>query len=209
MPTPEAITRLLATMAHELAWLAIAWHVAILGALAALLAGWRPSRRTACILLAAPVLSVALTSIAYGNAFNAISFAILAVVLTVVGGGLADTRAQPGPRWTLVAGCAAIAFGLAYPHFVEGSWIRVVAAAPLGVVPCPTLALVAGGAIVAGGLGSRAVPAVLALWIAFYAWFGVARLGVTLDLGLAVPFFGLLGVLRIRESSRLRAGFSS
>lgn len=209
MPTPEAITRLLATMAHELAWLAIGWHVAILGALAALVLGRRPSRRTACVLLAAPLASVALASVAYGNAFNAISFSALALLLAVVGGGLADARASRGPTWTVVAGWAAMAFGLAYPHFVEGSWVRVLAAAPLGVVPCPTLAFVAGATIVAGGFGSLVVPAALALWVAFYAWFGVARLGVTLDLGLAVAFLGLLGVLRIRESSRLRAGFSS
>lgn len=144
----------------------------------------------------------------YGNAFNAISFAILAIALAVVAGRADNSRVARGPAWTLMVGGAAIGFGLVYPHFVEGSWVRVLAAAPVGIVPCPTLAMVAGIAIIAGGFGSRVVPAVLALWVAFYAWFGVVRLGVTLDVGLGVAFLGLLGVLRIRESFRPRAGFS-
>jgi hypothetical protein len=194
MPTPEEITRVLAIMASELAWLAIAWHVVIAGALAAILRGWRPSSRIASILMTAPIMSVALASIAYGNVFNALSFGLLAFVLAVLAGGLTQRQIERGPTWSLFVGGAVMAFGLGYPHFVEGSWVRVIAAAPVGVVPCPTLAFVAGAVIVAGGFASRAIPLLLVIWVGFYSWFGVRQLGVTLDLGLGVALLGLVAV---------------
>lgn len=194
MPTADAITRVLATMANELAWLAMAWHVAILGAVVAIVGGWRPSSRVACILLTAPIMSVAVASVAYGNWFNAISFGLLAFVLAVAGERLPEPKIERGPAWAVAAGCASIVFGLAYPHFVEGSWIRAVAAAPVGVVPCPTLAFVAGAVIAAGRFRSRAIPLLLVLWVGFYSWFGVRQLGVTLDVGLGAALLGLVAV---------------
>lgn len=202
MPTADAITSLLAMMATELAWLAIAWHVVAAGAAIALVRGWRPSPRVACILLTAPIMSVAVASFAYGNLFNAISFAVLAVVLAVLGDGLTQPRVVRGPAWTAWLGVASIAFGLVYPHFVAGSWLRAFAAAPVGVVPCPTIAVVAGAVILAGGFGSRAIPAVLATWVAFYAWFGIGKLGVMLDVGLLVALLGLVAVLADMATNR-------
>lgn len=194
MPTAEAITRVLAAMGTELAWLAIAWHVAIALASIALLRGWRPSPRISCVLLSAPIMSVAVASFVYGNVFNAISFGLLAFVLAVLGEGLTHRHLERGPAWSMWTGIALIAFGLLYPHFVEGPWPRVLAAAPVGVVPCPTIAFVAGAVILAGGFGSRVIPSVLAVWVAFYAWFGISQLGVTLDLGLLVALLGLVAV---------------
>jgi hypothetical protein len=204
MPTTESITRVLAAMANDLAWLAVAWHVVILGALVAILCGWRPASRVACILLTSPIMSVALASIAYGNLFNAISFGLLAFVLAVLGEGLPQRHVERGPMWSVLVGCALMTFGLAYPHFVEGSWIRVMAAAPLGVVPCPTLAFVAGAVIVAAGFASRAIPLLFMIWVGFYSWFGVRHLGVTLDLGLGVALLALIAVF-VRNDMGVRA----
>ena len=195
MPTPEQITRLLATMASALAPLAIAWHVAIAAALIAVARGWRPSPRFACILLVAPLISVAFASFVYGNAFNASSFLLLALLVAVLGEGLTHSRVERGPSWSTWLGIAAMTFGLVYPHFVDGPWYRVLAAAPIGVVPCPTLAFVAGAALLAGGFASRAIPALLAVWVAFYAWFGIVQLGVLLDVGLLGALFGLVATL--------------
>ena len=191
MPTADAITRMLGTTANELAWLAIAWHVAVVGALLALLLGWRPSKRVACILLTAPIVSVAAASFSYGNLFNAISFGVLALVMAVIGEALPHTGVERAPAWRVVVGGSLMVFGAIYPHFVEGSWFHVLIAAPIGVVPCPTLAFVAGVAIIAGGFGSRAIPLLLLVWVGFYAWFGVLHLGVTLDLGLGVALLAL------------------
>ena len=41
-------------------------------------------------------------------------------------------------------------------------------------------------------VGAQMVPAVLAGWTAFYATFGIAKLGVLLDLGLIAATFGLV-----------------
>lgn len=195
MPAAEVITGTLATMANQLALVAIAWHLVIAAALIAVLRGWRPSARVTCIVLTAPILSVGLASLAYGNTFNAISFMLLALVLAVLGDGLTALHVARGPSWSTWLGVAAMAFGIVYPHFVDGPWYRALAVAPLGVVPCPTLSFVAGAVIVAGGFGSRAIPLVLAVWVAFYALFGIVQLGVTLDVGLLVAMVGLVAVL--------------
>jgi len=77
------------------------------------------------------------------------------------------------------------AFGLVYPHFTHtASAIGYLYAAPTGLVPCPTLSLAIGVALIADGLGSRAFALLLAAAGLFYGIFGVVRLGVTLDLGL-------------------------
>ena len=108
---------------------------------------------------------------------------------------------ERGPAWSVLTGAAVMVFGLAYPHFVTGSWLRILAAAPIGIVPCPTLAFVAGAVILAGGFASRAIPLVLVLWVGFYAWFGVRQLGVTLDLGLVAALLGLIAVFVRNDAS--------
>jgi len=192
MPSSSEILELLATMTHELAWVAIAWHVAIAAIALALLAGWRPSPRTGALLLVAPAVSVALAALAYGNPFNALAFGGLAVALALASGTAREISVvRP---WAAALGGALIAFGWGYPHFVAGPWYRMIYAAPVGIVPCPTLAVLAGFVLIAGGFRSRAITAVLAVWTAFYAAFGMFRLGVVLDAGLGVAMVGLVAV---------------
>jgi hypothetical protein len=86
-------------------------------------------------------------------------------------------------------------FGLVYPHFTHtSSPFGYLYAAPTGLVPCPTLSLAIGVALIADGLGSRAFSLVLAAAGLFYGIFGVARLGVLLDVGLVAG----AGVLLVR-----------
>jgi hypothetical protein len=193
MPNGDAISTLLATMTHQLAPLAIAWHVMLVLVLAAIVAGWRPSRRVAAVLLVTPVMSVGLVALIYGNVFNAASFLVLALLLGVLGDGLAPARAQLRGSWL---GAALIAYGVVYPHFVAGAWYRALVMAPIGVVPCPTLALVCGVTLVAGGFSSRAIPLALGVWTAFYALFGVTVLGVGIDVGLLAGALGMFALLR-------------
>jgi hypothetical protein len=72
-------------------------------------------------------------------------------------------------------------------------------AAPTGVVPCPSLSLVVGFALLSGGLGSRAWSLALAIAGLFYGLFGVARLGVRLDIVLVGGSAALLA-LALREA---------
>lgn len=194
MASSAELLRVLTVMANELAWLAIGWHLVLAVLLVAVLTGWRPSARIGALMMVGPALSVAVAALAYGNPFNAASFALLALALAAISGHLRRNPLRLGPRWAGVLGLGLIAYGWGYPHFLAGSWVHALYAAPVGIVPCPTLAILAGVALVAEGLGSRAVPAVLAAWTAFYAGFGIVRLGVTLDAGLLVAAVGLVAL---------------
>jgi hypothetical protein len=120
-----------------------------------------------------------------GNAFNAIVFAILAIVVAI----LLPRRSTP-VRLTSSAGRASagamlVALAWIYPHFlVTSSWTMYLYASPLGLIPCPTLAAMSGIALLADGFGSRSWAVVLAAASLFYGVIGVFRLGVTLDVAL-------------------------
>jgi hypothetical protein len=144
--------------------------------------------------LVALAVSVAIAALGYRNPFNGTSFAVLALALAVLGGTRRGRLAHAGPTWAALLGVLLILYGSVYPHFVEGPWYRALYAAPVGVLPCPTLAVAAGLTLIIGGFGSRALPAVLAVWTAFYALFGIFRLGVTLDAGLFVAMLGLVAL---------------
>jgi hypothetical protein len=81
MPEPAEILEGLGAIANREAHFAIAWHVVLLGVLAAVLAGWRPSARAAGAALSLPLLSVSLFAWAYGNPFNGTVFLGLAAAL--------------------------------------------------------------------------------------------------------------------------------
>jgi hypothetical protein len=165
---------------------AVVWHVVLFGACVALGAGWRPSQRRAGALLAAPVASVSAAAFGHGNPFNGVVFAALALVML----GLA-IRIEPRPVQrsgtvpTIIA-IALIAFGWLYPHFLASrSPVIYLVAAPTGLIPCPTLSLVVGFTLLAGGFGSRAWSMVVGAVGILYGVFGVVRLGVGLDAALA------------------------
>lgn len=193
MPTPESILEGLATASREAVVLAVAWHALVALGLAALLAGLRPDRRLAALTLAGPLASVALVAWLGGNAFNALVFALVTLAVA----GLATWAVPPGPvragrPWAAVLGTMLVAFGWVYPHFLDVSPILYLAAAPLGLVPCPTLALVGGIALLLDGLGSRGLTGTLGVASLFYALFGMLVLGVWLDAGLLAGAIGLL-----------------
>jgi hypothetical protein len=94
---------------------------------------------------------------------------------------------------SIALGASMIAFGSTYPHFLrEGSFFVYVVAAPLGIIPCPSLSVAVGFALLAGGFGARAWPLALAATGLFYGLFGAVRLGVLLDLPLVAGSFALV-----------------
>jgi hypothetical protein len=97
-----------------------------------------------------------------------------------------------------------IVFGLLYPHFLPaGTGWAYLYRAPTGLIPCPTLSLAVGVALFCGGLGSLAWAATLAGLGLFYGLFGVLRLRVGLDIGLAAGAAVLLVVaLGIRPAAK-------
>lgn len=184
MPTTSEILRGLVSIANEWLAVAVAWHVVIAGAILALLLGWRPRPRTAGGAIALLPASVAIFAVAYGNPFNGTVFAALTIALVAL--ALRD-RTPAFARTSGLArigGATMLAYGWFYPHFLVGDPSQYLYAAPVGLVPCPSLAVALGFALLVGG--SRAWSLTLAGVAAFYALFGMLRLGVTLDLGLLV-----------------------
>jgi hypothetical protein len=83
--------------------------------------------------------------------------------------------------WT-TAGVRSAGFGWTYPHFLEASsWTSYLYAAPLGLVPCPTLSLLVGVSLIVGSLDSKAWANTVAAAALVYGVIGVFALGVAID----------------------------
>ncbi len=192
MPSSAQITRQLAEVANAWIALSIVWHLVIAAALVALAFGWRPGPRTTGLLLASLCASVAAVAWLAASPFNGVFFTALGAAFALIA-----RRLRPGaspsdaPLWARISGALMIGFGLVYPHFLDGPAAMYLVAAPVGVVPCPSLAVVIGFTLLAAGLESRAWCRVLLAAGVFYSVFGVWRLGVLLDVGL------LLGTIAV------------
>lgn len=188
MPSPTDILAGLTTIANQAMAVAIGWHIVLAAIIIALLRGWRPSHLIGCALIALPLFSVGAFAFAAGNPFTAIVMVAAALALIVLPAYHEEDAPVTGaPAGLRLLGIAAIAFGWVYPHFLTGSPMAYLYAAPFGLVPCPTLAIAVGFALLGHASEHRAWNLVLAGVALFYAAFGIFRLGVTLDLGLAVP----------------------
>ena len=192
MPAPELILNGLSTIANQWWLLAAAWHAYFAVLIVGLILGVRPSKRLAGVLLALPLLSVSILAWTAANPFNGVLLGLVGLALIVLAFRLPDERIQIAPLWVVIAGALMFVFGWVYPHFLDSfPAVAYLVAAPTGLVPCPTLSIVIGLALIAGGLDSRLWTTVLAAVGLFYGIFGALRLGVTID------FVLLLGALAI------------
>ena len=199
MPSSQQILEGLADVTNGWRSLAIAWHVVLGAFLSALLLGWRPGKRLTGLLLAAPIASVSALAWATGNPFNGTLFFVITAGLVGVALRLPSTSVRIGPPWLTIAGGVLIAFGWVYPHFLRtDSWAAYLYAAPLGLIPCPTLSAVAGVSLVVEGLGSTKWSLTLAAIGVLYGVIGVFRLGVVIDLVLLVGALTLVLVTVVR-----------
>jgi hypothetical protein len=193
MPSPSEILASLESAVNDAIPAAIAWHVVTVAGAVALALHWRPSRRRAGALLSTPIASAAVVAFTHGNPFNGTVLGALALALLGVASRIdaGVVRRAPAPR--AIAGLGMIAFGMFYPHFLAPRPLAMyLVAAPVGLIPCPTLSLVIGFSLLAGGLGSRTWSLMLAVVGLFYGLFGALRLGVLLDLGLVAGAAALL-----------------
>ena len=184
--TSDAILASAAAIAAEWRWLAIVWHGVFALLLAAIFALRFRDRRAIAMMTALPVASVAALAWWHGNPFNGTVFAVMAMALFAVAAALPSRPIALGSPWAVGAGagCCAVAWG--YPHFLSGTWTQYLYAAPLGLLPCPTLALCVGVSLITRSFGSVRW-AVLVFGMALtYGVMGVFALGVTLDWALIV-----------------------
>jgi hypothetical protein len=201
MPTASEILVRLGEAAQGAMVVAIGWHLILAAALAGLVMGWRPSQRVAAHLLAAPCATVALVAVAYGNPFNAIMFAGLAIAQTVLARRSSSRPVRRGAVPFVAIAVVLIAIGWTYPHFLahESDWMYLYSA-PVGVLPCPTLYVVIGLALLGAGVGSRLGNTVLVAAGLGYGVIGLGQLHVWLDAGLIVGALAL-AVLAWRGAS--------
>lgn len=203
MPSQTTIVEGLRSIAERAMVLAVFWHVVVAAAGVALVLGWRPSARRAGVLLALPVASVGALALRSGNPFNGVAFAALAVTLLGVAARLPREPVRRGGAVATGLAVAMIAFAWVYPHFLQARSPAIyLVAAPVGLIPCPTLSLVIGFSLLAGGFGSRAWSLVLGAAGLFYGVFGVMRLGVRLDLPLVAGALGLLAASFLQHQAR-------
>ncbi|MDN3556969.1 hypothetical protein [Halomonas maura] len=187
MPTPELILEGLHAIANRWTLLAIAWHGYFALLLLALCGARWPARRHVAGLLVVPLLSVGVLAWREANPFNGAVFLVGAVVLAACAWRLPRDPVSPGPPWARVAGLLAVAFGWGYPHFLEtAAPLAYLYAAPTGLVPCPTLAIVIGVTLLLDGLGSRLWSGGVSGLGLFYGLFGALYLEVALDGGLVI-----------------------
>lgn len=168
------------TIAQEWRALAVAWHAAALLLVLVIITGPATARAVGAA-LTLPLFSVSALAWWSGNPFTTIVFAAGGGALLAIAGRLSSRPLEPPAASRLAAGLALCAFGFAYPHFLGGMWWRYLYEAPLGLIPCPTVAFVIGVSMMAGSFGSRAWKAIVTALGIVYGAIGVFALGVTLD----------------------------
>jgi hypothetical protein len=182
MPPREAILEGLVTIANDWRTYAVAWHLVVAGLFLAVWVGRRPTNHVLERLLALPLMSVSGLAWISGNPFNGTMFAILALMLVGAARRLPEHAIDRAPRTLLTSGALLVGFAWIYPHFLRAdSWTEYLYAAPLGLLPCPTLSAVIGLALMFNLSRSTVWSAVLAGAGLLYGTIGVFRLGVTLD----------------------------
>lgn len=182
MPDADYILQGLNEVTAEWPVLAVLWHLFFAGLIVALLFGWRPERRDLGLYLVLPLVSVAVVAWLHWSPFNGTVVAAIGLGLFVVSMLLGRERVTIGPVWMIVPGILLLVFGWGYPHFLDtGSWWPYLYRAPTGLIPCPTLAAVAGFSMICGAFDSRAWAWILGLGGLFYGFFGAVHLGVGID----------------------------
>jgi hypothetical protein len=206
MPTPDTILGGLTAIANEWRSLAVFWHAYVAGLLLAIATRRGLSNRLIGALLVLPLLSVSGLAWRSDNPFNGTVFAAVSLALGIVVFRLPPAAIQIASGPSMVVGLICLAFGWAYPHFLATTnplWYLI--AAPLGLLPCPTLSAIVGLTLM---VEPRSTTWMLTLAsISFvYATIGVFGLAVTIDIVLFAGAAALVAdvVVRSRSPQRIR-----
>ncbi|HVY28927.1 MAG TPA: hypothetical protein VHB79_20360 [Polyangiaceae bacterium] len=150
-----------------------------------------------------PLFSVSALAFAGAMPFNGASVGTAALLLLALAPSLGSEPVPRSSTSVMVWAFMLVELGWLYPHFLAESFtLHYLYRAPLGVLPCPTLAAVMGLALLVHGFEARAWSSVLAVFGLFYGLFGAIRLGVAMDLLLVLGGLILLGVVWSNEHAR-------
>jgi hypothetical protein len=185
MPSADAILAGLSDAANTWRMLAVLWHLLVAAVLFAYWTSGQLSNGSVAVVAIGLVVSVSLVSAVSGNPFNAAVFAGLAILLVSAASRARTARIRlEEPVWG-IPGAMLVLFGMVYPHFLAArSWTEYAFAAPLGLIPCPTLAVVIGLTLMFRYYASIAWTAPLIVAGLLYGLVGVFALGVLLDVAL-------------------------
>jgi len=193
MPKTSDIINGLQSIVNDYSAVAIIWHIVFYLILAALIAKWQPSNRLTAILICLPLVSVAVLAFISGNPFNGILFSVMAVLTLIFGLKASHEPIQTSQLIFMVTGILMIVFGLVYPHFISaGSFLKYLYAAPVGLIPCPTLSILIGFLLVYNGISSQSITLTFVVFGLFYGIFGVLKLAVFIDIFLVLGSLSLL-----------------
>jgi len=178
----------LKSISEDYSLISIYWHIMIYLAIVLLLfAKWRPSNRMAAMFLSLPFITVAVLAWESGNPFNGTLYSVLTFFCLLIGFRLSEERVQYSSIIYRIAGFLLLLFGLWYPHFIEpDNFIIYLYEAPSGLIPCPTLSVAIGMALIYNGFNSNPMKIILICYGLFYGLFGLLKLGVYLDIVLLV-----------------------
>lgn len=198
MPASEAILAGLTTIANEWRALAVFWHAFGAAVLLAIAVRRDLSNRLVSALLVLPMASVSALAWASHNPFNGAAFSMLSLALAVIAHRLPHALIRIAPWPWVLAGAALAVFGWTYPHFlVTSHWSVYLIAAPMGLLPCPTLSVISGLTLVLGGFRSKAWQLTLAVVCVAYGTIGVVRLRVAIDVALLAGAAALVAAVAI------------
>ena len=167
------------TIAREWRVLAIAWHAAAFALLVGVVRRF-PTRAIAAA-TTLPMFSVAALAAWSGNPFNAVIFAAGGALLLRVAARLPEGGVRLAAGWQAAAGAALCVFGWSYPHFLHDAGWRYLVEAPLGLLPCPTLAFVIGVSLITRSFDSRTWAITVSSLGVMYGAIGVWALNVSID----------------------------
>jgi hypothetical protein len=175
----DSILESAATIANQWRALAATWHLAI-AALVVLVWRRRVDARAMAALLSLLPFSVAAMAAWSGNPFNTAVFVALGLVMLALAGTTIPARVAVARGWDAAAGVTLCAFGWVYPHFLDGPAWQYAYAAPLGLLPCPTLAFLLGVSQLRRNFDSKIWAILIGSVGLFYGVIGVFVLDVTI-----------------------------
>lgn len=198
----------LTAVTNQWPMIAISWHV-VLAVMLALIARRAVSHATLASVLAMLILSVAIVAWRAANPFNGLVFAIISGILLWDARTMSRRPVSFASALEVIGGILLVAFGWSYPHFlIATSWTAYLYRPPLGLIPCPTIAAVAGMTLMADRFGSKTWTGVVSMMAISYGLIGVLILGVGIDVALVAAGIMLqVGpVARWSSLARLRSG---
>jgi hypothetical protein len=144
------------------------------------------------LLLGSMLMSVSVFAVMQGNLFNAAVFTFLVIISMYAALRSGNGKISGDRSWPDIIGFILIILGLFYPEFLKsGTLLEYAYASPTGLIPCPTLIVLTGFALVYKGFRSQTWSITIGLSGMFYGLFGVIYLGIYID-WLLVAGAGLL-----------------